>query len=59
MNIIYILAYIVLWPAFRIFKPTRCINKKNFPEEKAHRKLHEYSTMFCKIVQQKHKRNVY
>ena len=32
MNIIYILAYIVLWPAFRIFKPTRCINKKNFPE---------------------------
>ena len=32
MNIIYVLAYIVLWPVFRIFKPTRCINKKNFPE---------------------------
>ena len=32
MNIIYFLAYIVLWPAFRIFKPTRCINKRNFPE---------------------------
>ena len=32
MNIIYLLAYLVLWPAFRIFKPTRCINKRNLPE---------------------------
>lgn len=32
MNIIYFLAYLVLWPVFRIFKPTKCINKKNFPE---------------------------
>ena len=31
MNIIYFLSYLVLWPAFRIFKPTKCINKSNFP----------------------------
>ena len=32
MNIVYVLAYIVLWPVFRIFLPTKCINKKNRPE---------------------------
>ena len=32
MNIIYFLAYLVLWPVFRIFKPTKCINKQNFPQ---------------------------
>ena len=32
MNIIYILAYIILWPVFRIIKPTRCINHRNIPK---------------------------
>ena len=32
MNVVYFLAYLVLWPVFRICKPTKCINKKNFPE---------------------------
>ena len=28
----YLLAYIVVWPFFRLLKPTLCINKKNIPE---------------------------
>ena len=32
MNIMYMLAYIFLWPVFRIFKPTKCIHKERFPE---------------------------
>ena len=32
MNIMYLLAYIFLWPVYRILKPTRCINKKNLPQ---------------------------
>lgn len=32
MNKMYLLAYIVVWPFFRILKPTLCINKKNMPE---------------------------
>lgn len=29
MNIIYCLAYIILWPVFRIFKPTRTIGREH------------------------------
>lgn len=32
MNIVYILAYLVLWPLYRILQPTRCINKENRPK---------------------------
>lgn len=32
MNKMYLLAYIVVWPFFRLLKPTLCINKKNIPE---------------------------
>ena len=29
MNVIYVLAYWVLWPVFRIFKPTKTIGRQN------------------------------
>lgn len=32
MNIVYVLAYLVLWPLYRILQPTRCINKENRPK---------------------------
>ena len=31
-NVIYCIAYMVLWVVFRIVMPTRCINKQNRPE---------------------------
>ena len=31
-NIVYCIAYIVLWVVFRIVMPTRCINRQNRPE---------------------------
>ena len=30
-NLVYCIAYIVLWVVFRIVMPTRCINKQNRP----------------------------
>ena len=30
-NVIYCIAYMVLWVVFRIVMPTRCINKQNLP----------------------------
>ena len=35
MNIVYVLAYIVLWPVFRILLPTKAVNKGNLPERGA------------------------
>ena len=32
MNIIYVLAYIVLWPVFKIIKPAKCIHRERFPK---------------------------
>ena len=32
MNKMYLLAYTAVWPLFRVFKPTLCINKQNIPE---------------------------
>ena len=31
-NLVYCLAYLVLWVVFRIVMPTRCINKGNRPQ---------------------------
>lgn len=35
MNLVYVLAYIVLWPVFRIFLPTKAVNKHNLPDRGA------------------------
>ena len=32
MNIVYILAYLVIWPVFRLLKPTKAIQKQNLPK---------------------------
>jgi len=35
MNIIYCIAYVVLWPVFRILKPGRAVNRQNIPQGSA------------------------
>lgn len=32
MNMMYFVAYLLLWPIYRILKPTRCINRENIPQ---------------------------
>ena len=35
MNLVYVLAYMVLWPVFRILLPTKAVNKHNLPDRGA------------------------
>ena len=32
MNRVYAIAYIVLWPLFRLLKPTKAVKKENIPK---------------------------